>query len=105
MNKMYDFTKHAIWTEDCGGKQDLDFDVLSVSTRYWPDFSARVAFLAEGQTRRDERGIMEAPGYDPILDSGFIYGESEEDVKYKVREWINRNASVALEKMVSRAKL
>ncbi len=102
---MYDITKVAEWTPDCQGKQDLDFEILSVSTRYWPDNSAKVTFLAEGQTRRDERGIVECPGYDPILESEFIYGSSEEDCKEKVRSWINSHVLEALEKMVNRAKL
>ena len=102
---MYDITRHAKWTSDCCGKQDLDFEVLSVSTRYWPDHSAKVTFLAEGQTIRDERGIVECPGYDPILESPIIYGSSEEDCKDKVRSWINEHVLEALEKMVNRAKL
>jgi hypothetical protein len=26
----------ARWTNDCGGKQDFDGPILSLSTRYWP---------------------------------------------------------------------
>lgn len=29
-------TPHAAWTPDCGGKQDYDGEIISVSTRYWP---------------------------------------------------------------------
>lgn len=27
---------YAMWTPDCGGAQDFDGPLLSVSTRYWP---------------------------------------------------------------------
>lgn len=27
----------AAWTNDCQGKKDYDGDILSISTRYWPE--------------------------------------------------------------------
>jgi hypothetical protein len=35
----------AQWTDDCFGKKDYDGDILSVSTRYWPDCTAHSSLI------------------------------------------------------------
>lgn len=99
-----DITRIASWQPGAVVSR-LNIDLVSVSADYWPDFSAKVVFFAEGQTTRDERGYSKCSGYDIILESDYIYGTSEDDCKSRVREWINLNAPIALEKILNRAKV
>jgi len=39
-----DITKGIPFTTDCCGKEDLDFNIISVDTRYWRDMTAMCTF-------------------------------------------------------------
>ena len=43
-----DITRNAVWTEDCGGKMDLDFPVLDCDTRYWTDNTCKCHLQKQG---------------------------------------------------------
>lgn len=74
------------WTSDCQGKQDFDFNVLTVSTRYWPDNTAKPAiYLGEKVLVKPEE---------------YICGETETECKYKTEQWIKENLSKLLEKIL-----
>ena len=101
---MTDITNVASWHDMYSGQQELSFDLLTVSAKYYPDNTARVTFYAEGQTECDERGISEVTGYDPILTSDWIRGETEEECKVLVRKYINEHMVEAVEKVLNRAR-
>ena len=97
-----DITVNSKWTFDCCGKQDLDFPIIDANTRYWPDFSAvcEIEFLSNF--------CASAPLFEKYVESDFkpivlekseiFFGESEEDVKQKVKEWYNAHIVSAIEK-------
>lgn len=71
----------AYWTNDCGAKQDLDFNVLRVEVRYWDDFTARpTIYLGKKKIRQ-------------LPDRVYIEGNSEKECKQETEKWINRNLS------------
>lgn len=81
--------KEAVWTPDVAGKQDFDFPVLSVSTRYWRDHTARPSIWI---------------GNEPFIElpkGVYIQGESEEECKLKVEEWLKENLSKIISKIKS----
>ena len=81
--QLKDITCNAQWTSDCCGKQDLDFDIITADTRYWPDFSVqcRIAFISNVTLSKSE--IMEA--------------DSEEEAKMMARRWYNEHVIEAME--------
>ena len=98
---MIDITRNAIWTNDCQGKQDLDFSIISADTRYWPDLSAKCTLLFlddfNYNTNEYEYGI-----HPPIViaESDFITGATEEEVKLNVRKWYNEHIVSAMEEVI-----
>ena len=100
MNNL-DYIKKQIkkkkWTHDCCGKQDLDMPILSISTRYWPDFTAMPSFLL------DNTGIYDDDDEDckVLLEANdYIKGESQEDCKTKVKQWYIYNLKTAIKKLL-----
>lgn len=97
-----DITVNSKWTRDCCGKQDLDFPIIDANTRYWPDFSAEceIEFLSNfcASAPRGEKYVES--NFKPIVleKSEIFFGESEEDVKQKVKEWYNAHIVSAMEK-------
>lgn len=91
-----DVTRNAVWTDDCCGKKDLDFDLITADTRYWPDNTAKCS-LSFIDNIREPTG-----GYERILliQSDYIKGESHEEVDSLVRKWYNDNAIPAMEKAI-----
>ena len=84
-----------IWTQDCQGKQDLDMPVLSINTRYYPDFTAKPSFML------CDDSIDSDIDYTILLEpKGYIVGESEDECKLKVKEWYISNLKNALEKLL-----
>ncbi|WP_142307022.1 hypothetical protein [Bacillus toyonensis] len=76
--------ENAVWTPDCAGKQDLDFPVLGVSTRYWADHTARPHIYL------GDKVIAELPKGE------YIEGKSEAECKLKTEEWIKENLAKIL---------
>ena len=106
-----DVTKNAIWTTDCCGKEDLDFQVINCDTRYYPDNSVicSIIFLSKFHKQPDENGNNYSNGEDyTLLESDVIYGESKEDCIRIVRDWYNNNVPKALQmalEMLNNVKL
>ena len=95
-----DVTKNAVWTKDCQGKEDFDFQVINCDTRYYPDNSVicSIIFLSRFHIPEDEDGNHYSDGGDyTLLESGIIYGESKEDCRKIVKDWYNENVPKALE--------
>ena len=93
-----DITRNAVWTEDCGGKMDLDFPVLDCDTRYWTDNTCKCHFrLCSGVYLYREHELHEP--FDPItiLESDYIKCNSKEECQTKARKWYNKHAVHALE--------
>lgn len=86
---MMNVTKNAKWTNDCQGKQDLDFPIIQAYTRYYPDNSA----FCEIVMCPDEggEGVI-------LCESGLLNGRSEIDIKENVKAWYNNNYLKALRK-------
>ena len=88
--------KSKNWTKDCCGKQDLDMPILSISTRYYPDFTAMPSF-----TLCDDV-IDSDVDYKILLEpNDYIKGESEEDCKLKVKEWYISNLTNVIGTLLS----
>ena len=100
---MIDITRNAFWTQDCQGKQDLDFSIISADTRYWPDLSAKctLLFLDNFNYEVGEYGV-----HSPIViaESDFITGATEAEVKSNVRKWYNEHIISAMEEVVKLLK-
>lgn len=98
MNFLLNVIDNAKWTNDCCGKQDLDFNILQCSTRYYRDYIALPSFICYDYTVDDYITIL---GVD-IKDC--IKGNSEEETKYKVKEWYKNNLVKAIEILLDIAK-
>ena len=99
---MMDITRNAVWTQDCCGKQDLDFQVVTASTRYWPDNTAicKILFIDDFVVQTNDYGY-----YPPILlAEKYIKGSSEGEVKELVRKWYNDNMLSAMKKAMKLLK-
>ena len=93
-----DITRNAVWTEDCGGKMDLDFPVLDCDTRYWTDNTCKCNFrLCSGVYLYREHELHEPFEPITILESDYIKGNSKEECQKKARKWYNKHAVHALE--------
>lgn len=91
-----DITKGIPFTTDCCGKEDLDFNIISVDTRYWRDMTAMCTFrLLSNQD--SERWLPDGTRADicnegvDLLESGYISGNNKEETQQNVRNWINKN--------------
>jgi len=109
MNKL-DVTKDIPFSSDCGGKMDLDFDIISVDTRYWPSNEAEVTFRLLQNFSSDqsvcEDGVLrrlyvEVDG-EVLLKSGYIKGDTKSQTQQNVRDYINANVIDVLKKAVRR---
>lgn len=100
--KVFDIINKSQWTPDCCGKWDLDFTLLKCSTRYWRDYTASPSFIcplcdADGR-ELDYLTVLE------LQDGEYIRGESEEECKFKVRQWYKDNLLKAIEILLDMAK-
>lgn len=100
-----DITINSKWTTDCCGKQDLDFSIISCETRYWPDKSAKCAIIFLDDYIRNNK--IDEPSTvnswfekTTLIESDYIYGDSELEVKNKVKKWYNDNVLLAFEKAI-----
>ena len=95
-----DVTKNAVWTKDCQGKEDFDFQVINCDTRYYPDNSVicSIIFLSRYHIPADEDGYHYSDGEDyTLLESDFLYGKSKDDCRRIVKDWYNENVPKALQ--------
>lgn len=99
MESKIDVTCNARWTLDCCGKQDLDFSIIDCNTRYYPDYSAicDITFLNNFCHSNNEYIDSDIKPLE-LCESGILYGNSEIDIKQKVRNWYNNNIIDAMEK-------
>lgn len=98
---MKDITSNAPWITVCE-HPTIDFPVLTANAEVLPDHCGRATFFAEGFTLHDERGIVGQYGYDPILKSKLFICKSDEEVKEKLRKWINDHTVEAMQIMIKR---
>lgn len=104
-----DVTSNARWTYDCQGKQDLDFRMVCCDTRYYPDYSAfcNIRFMdnfcEEFKSSDESDNPYVESDIEPITlaKSDLLYGNSEVDIKQKVKDWYNSNMIEAMEKALS----
>lgn len=109
MKTKIDTTCNARWTSDCQGKQDLDFSIVSCDTRYYPNYSGlcNIYFMSNFCWNfRPGDGYNDAyveSDLEPIIlaQSEILYGNSEADIKQKVKDWYNDNMIDAMEKALS----
>lgn len=102
-----DVTKNAVWTKDCCGKEDLDFQVINCSTRYYPDHSAicSIIFLSCFHIQVDDNDNHYSDGKDyTLLQSDILYGKSKEDCRRIVKDWYNENVPKALQMALDKLK-
>lgn len=76
----------AEWKPDCSGKYDFDFPVVRVSTRYWPDNTAKVTIYLGNETL--------------ISHEGYIHGYSEIDCKNNVEMYIKRKVEEIIKRIM-----
>lgn len=90
---------HAVWTDDCGGKKDYDCDLISLSTRYWPQGGGFFVLDSTGFHGNEARpeikpsakaslrlgDLCNGPYIDLISEE--FEGDTEAEVKAKVEEW------------------
>lgn len=105
MTTKIDVTSNAMWTNDCCGKQDLDFSIVHCYTRYWKDYSAlcEIVFLHNFCLNANNGENYVKSDIEPItlIESGIMKGKSESDIKQKVKDWYNDNMIEAMEKALS----
>lgn len=103
---MIDITRNAVWTPDCCGKEDLDFNIISADTRYWPDNSAKCTiFFVEGNFYSNLEYKWNEPYNGVVLvESDYIRGSDKDDCQKKVREWYNEHVREALIKALELIK-
>lgn len=102
-----DVTKNAVWTKDCQGKEDLDFQVINCDTRYYPDNSVicSIIFLIRFHITADEDGNHYSDGEDyTLLESDILYGKSKDDCRKIVKDWYNENVPKALQMALDKIK-
>ena len=97
-----DITCNAKWTLDCCGKQDLDFSVINAFTRYYPDYTAYCEYIfLHNYSYNSHEYIDSATKPITLCESDLLHGDSEEDIKNRVKEWYNANILSAMEKAIS----
>jgi hypothetical protein len=103
----------AKWTNDCGGKKDYDGDILSVSTRYWPEDGGFWIGDEKGFRKNDilskpsakcslcfwdgSEGTREDTGgaYSNLISADFE-GDTFEEVAAKVEAWAQEQTDRAV---------
>lgn len=82
-------------TDDCCGKWDLDFPILTVSTRGWADNTAKCEFIIDGNSCDDESTILE---------SDYLEANTREELILKCRKWYLRNLKKAVKLLGEKLK-
>jgi hypothetical protein len=92
----------ARWTSDCGGKQDYDGPLLSISTRYWPAWksadnrpSAHASIIVKHGlvTEDDEWG-----DYSTLAEVD-VQADAEAEVKAQVEAWVRTECARILTRL------
>lgn len=83
-------------TDDCCGKWDLDFPILTISTRGWADNTAKCEFIIDGNSWDDGNTI--------ILESDYLEAKTREELILKCRKWYLRNLKKAIELLGEKLK-
>lgn len=96
-----DITCNTEWTEDCCGKESLDFGIINAWTRYWPDHSSLcdIEFISNYNINHYSGEDSYFPKtVEPVIlaQSGIMYADSEEGAKQAARRWYNENIAGAL---------
>lgn len=81
---MSDWIPCARWSDDCQGKKDYDGRLISISTRYWPDYTANASIHID-YGEPDQYGFGD---YQELADINFK-GNSETDTKEQVEKWVD----------------
>lgn len=81
----YEFDE-AEWKTDCQDKQDFDFPVLKVLTRYWGRDNTAKPTIYLGETILTEY-------------IGYIKGKDEEETKSLTEKWIKEQVSELINKI------
>lgn len=78
----------AKWTDDCQGKKDYDGNIVSVSTRYWPekDFRPIGGLLVKPSAACAININFDEDDYLQLAHKEFE-GESFDEIKEKVETW------------------
>jgi len=92
------WTPYARWTRDCGGKQDYDGGLLSVSTRYWPDNTAHSSIILNLGSAQDGDG---GGDYRIWADENFK-APTETAVKIQVELWVQKQMHTIIRKLGGR---
>lgn len=102
MERKFDITCNAMWTNDCCGKMDLDFPILESDTRYWRDHTAKCHITLLNNFNYEVKEYVE-DGIEPItiIESDYIEGDTKEECQMKVRKWYNDHIFEALEKAIT----
>ena len=74
----------AIWTSDCQWKQDFDWDLVKVNTRYYPDYTAYSTIDIHHWIITEEDTEW---SYLTLTEKKFS-SDSELEVKKQVEEWV-----------------
>jgi hypothetical protein len=98
---------NARWMNDCGGKKDFDGNLVSISTRYWPEDGGFYVITDERGLRKNdilgpceahatiglrERGAEEDDEYGRLhkLTDETFTGDSYEAVRVQVEAWAQK---------------
>lgn len=102
MNRKFDITCNAMWTDDCCGKMDLDFPILEADTRYWTDCTAKCHISLLNNYNYEVKEYVRG-GIEPItiMSSDYIEGDTKEECQMKVRKWYNDHIFEAMEKAIT----
>jgi len=112
---------HPEWKPDCQGKEDYDFDLVSLSCQYYPRGGG---FLVFDFVSREFVGNMARPEIEPSANASIYIGDlrdgpyetlaeaefsgkTEEEVKSKVEAWAKdmiRRVDSAIRKEFSKGK-
>lgn len=87
---MIDITAGIPWSTDCGGKEDLDFSIVTCDTRYWPDNSCmchiRLCYdcYCAYYCGEHRAGII-------LVESDIMHFNSKEECQQGARDWYNNH--------------
>jgi hypothetical protein len=85
-----------VWTNDSGGKKDLDVPIVVLSTRYWPRGGGWTQISPVLETNEDRPHVRPSARSSIALEHGddltelcerYFEAETEDEVKGQVEEW------------------
>ncbi|MGX4584041.1 hypothetical protein [Paenibacillus chitinolyticus] len=103
---MQKYALNAEWTDDCQGKKDYDGNIVSISTRYWPesDFTPIGGKFVKPHAK-SELFLRFGEHDDLTLDLKEFEGETFEEVKTQVEEWAQEKMDEIVQLLKSRYKV